>query len=163
MSETCVLPLHFGAGGMHGRKGSYHLKARKAGERSCTCVPCFFCARTERRTGHRANWVRDIRILHVCRLNASLIFFRPVPHPFFFDLRNFNGLSAARSGAASGRNQIEPSAIPAAIRKSQDTQYDGGRGSLSDGRCGKGRSPARHSDAYFFGSTPNCFWKHLAK
>ena len=33
-------------------------------------------------------------ILHVCRLNASLIFFRPVPHPFFFDLRNFKNIFA---------------------------------------------------------------------
>lgn len=162
MSETCVLPLHFGAGGMHGRKDSCHSKARKADSMGCTCVPCFFCARTERRTGHRANWVRDIRILHVCRLKASQCIFTFVPHPFFRS-RNFNGSAAARSDAASGRNPVEPSAIPAAIRKSQDTQYDGGRGSLSDGRCGKGRSPARHSDAYFFGSTPNCFWKHLAK
>ena len=40
----------------------------------------------ERRTGHRANWVRDIRILHVCRLKASQCIFTLVPHPFFFDL-----------------------------------------------------------------------------
>jgi len=59
LSETCVLPLHFGAGGMHGRKDSCHSKARKADSMGCTCVPCFFCARTERRTGHRANWVRE--------------------------------------------------------------------------------------------------------
>lgn len=24
------MPLHFGAGGMHGRKGNYRIKARKA-------------------------------------------------------------------------------------------------------------------------------------
>lgn len=97
------------------------------------------------------------------QVKSVTMYFYLCPAPVFFDLRNFNGLSAARSGAVSGRNPVEPSAIPAAIRKSQNTQYDGGRGSLSDGRCGKGRSPARHSDAYFFGSTPNCFWKHLAK
>ena len=97
------------------------------------------------------------------QVKSVTMYFYLGPAPVFFRSRNFNGLSAARSDAASGRNPVEPSAIPAAIRKSQDTQYDGGRGSLSDGRCGKGRSPARHSDAYFFGSTPNCFWKHLAK
>lgn len=30
--------------GGHGRKGSYHTKARKAGRWGCTCVPCFLCS-----------------------------------------------------------------------------------------------------------------------
>ena len=42
-----------------GVRAVYHSKAREAGRWGCTCVPCFFCARTERRTGHRANWVRE--------------------------------------------------------------------------------------------------------
>ena len=42
-----------------GARAVYQTKAREAGEWGCTCVPCFFCARTERRTGHRANWVRE--------------------------------------------------------------------------------------------------------
>ena len=139
------------------------MKARKANLMGLYLRSVLFYARTGTQNRTSGELGAGIRILHVCRLKASQCIFTFVPHPFFFDLCNFNGLSAAQSGAASGRNPVEPSAIPAAIRKSQDTQYDGGRGSLSDGRCGKGRSPARHSDAYFFGSTPNCFWKHLAK
>ena len=148
---------------MHGRKGSHHLKARKANLMGLYLRSVLFYARigTQNRTsGELGAGYSNSSCLQV---KSVTMHFYLCPAPVFFDLRNFNGLSAARSGAASGRNPIEPSAIPAAIRKSQDTQYDGGRGSLSDGRCGKGRSPARHSDAYFFGSTPNCFWKHLAK
>ena len=32
MSETCVLPLHIHAGGLHGRKGSYRSRLARPGE-----------------------------------------------------------------------------------------------------------------------------------
>ena len=42
MSETCVVPLHRGVGGLHGRKGNYRRRLARPPRRGCTCVPCFF-------------------------------------------------------------------------------------------------------------------------
>ena len=42
-----------------GVRAVYHSKAREADRTGLYLRPVLFCARTERRTGHRANWVRE--------------------------------------------------------------------------------------------------------
>ena len=75
MSETCVLPLHFGAGGLHGRKDSYHIRLGRPTVRGCTCVPCFFCAQPERGTENRTDLTPNIMLrpnTHQNRYNSIL-------------------------------------------------------------------------------------------
>ena len=55
MSETCVVPLHRGVGGLHGRKGNYRRRLARPPRRGCTCDPCFFCAQPERGTENRTD------------------------------------------------------------------------------------------------------------
>ena len=75
MSETCVLPLHFGAGGLHGRKGSLPKKARKADSKGLYLRPVLFYANAG--TGYReSNLFNPETMLrpntHQNRYNATL-------------------------------------------------------------------------------------------
>ena len=74
MSETCVVPLHRGVGGLHGRKDSYQSKAREADSKGLYLRPVLFLC-TAGTKGNRSFQTPSTMLrpnTHQNRYNATL-------------------------------------------------------------------------------------------